>query len=174
MADAQPEVWLRGPVDGFDPLVMPVVHSLLQAREDIEAVAATIPEDRVWLTPGDAASVGFHVRHIGGALDRLFTYARGERLSEEQKAFSRQEEIAGESIADLVRAMNVTIDTALTQLRATDVTSLVVPLKVGRLGLPSNALGLLYHAGEHCTRHAGQAITTAKILDGQSRARQEP
>jgi len=31
-------------------------------------------------------------------------------------------------------------------------------------------MGLLFHAAEHCTRHAGQAITTARILSGESRA----
>jgi uncharacterized damage-inducible protein DinB len=35
---------------------------------------------------------------------------------------------------------------------------------VGRAQLPSNVLGLLFHAAEHSTRHAGQLITTAKIL----------
>jgi len=25
-------------------------------------------------------------------------------------------------------------------------------------------LGLLFHAAEHCTRHVGQAITTARIV----------
>jgi uncharacterized damage-inducible protein DinB len=25
-------------------------------------------------------------------------------------------------------------------------------------------LGLLFHAAEHCTRHAGQMITTAKVV----------
>jgi hypothetical protein len=28
--------------------------------------------------------------------------------------------------------------------------------------------GLLYHAGEHTTRHAGQVITTVKIVRGQA------
>jgi hypothetical protein len=37
---------------------------------------------------------------------------------------------------------------------------------VGRGRLPSSVRGLLYHAGEHTTRHAGQAITTAKIVQG--------
>ena len=35
---------------------------------------------------------------------------------------------------------------------------------VGRAQLPSNVLGLLFHAAEHSTRHSGQLITTAKIL----------
>ena len=37
-------------------------------------------------------------------------------------------------------------------------------LAVGRAGLPTTVLGLLFHAAEHSTRHAGQAITTALLL----------
>jgi len=166
MTDAQPEVWLRGPVEGFDPLVMPIVHSLLQAREDIETLAASVPEEQVWLTPGGAGSVGFHIRHLGGALDRLFTYARGEKLSDEQKAFARAEETPDESLADVVRGTNALIDKALAQLRGTTAAELLTRQAVGRAGLPSTTHGLLAHAGEHCTRHAGQAITTAKIVAG--------
>ena len=82
----QPEPWLRGPVDGFEPLLMPVVHALIQAREDIEKLVARVPVEHTWERPGGAASIGFHVRHRGGALDRLFTYARGEALSDAQQA----------------------------------------------------------------------------------------
>jgi hypothetical protein len=32
--------------------------------------------------------------------------------------------------------------------------------------LPSNVLGLLFHAAEHTQRHVGQAITTAKVVKG--------
>ena len=67
------EVWQRGPVPGYDPWLMPVVHALLQAGEDIDALAAQVSQAQVWTTPGGAASIGFHVRHMGGALDRLFT-----------------------------------------------------------------------------------------------------
>jgi uncharacterized damage-inducible protein DinB len=37
---------------------------------------------------------------------------------------------------------------------------------VGRLQLPTTVLGLLFHAAEHSVRHAGQAVSTAKILAG--------
>ena len=37
---SDPEVWLRGPVPGYDPMVLPVVHSLLQVREDLARLEA--------------------------------------------------------------------------------------------------------------------------------------
>ena len=165
----QPDVWLRGSIEGFDSSTMPLAQALLQAREDIEHLAADVPAEHVWSRPGGAASIGFHVRHLGGALDRLRTYARGESLSDQQKAAARAEQAPGEppqALADVVRHTVVQIDQALDQLRTTSPGDLLVERKVGRAGLPSTALGLLFHAVEHSTRHAGQAITTAKILAG--------
>ena len=118
MADERPEAWLRGAMDGYDPLVMPAVHALVQAREDLESLVSSVPSERVWEMPGGAASVGFHVRHLGGALDRLFTYARGEALTDEQKQFSRREGVPGEppaTIHALIAEMNGTIERATAQ-----------------------------------------------------------
>ena len=167
----QPEAWLRGPVEGFEPLLMPAVHALLQAREDIEGLVASVPAEHVWQRPGGAASVGFHVRHLGGALDRLLTYARGEMLSDAQKAAARAEGEPGDpaqSLDEAAAGAYASIERALDQLRATSREDLLAPKKVGRAGLPSTTLGLIFHAAEHCTRHAGQAISTAKILRGAS------
>ena len=163
-----PEVWLRGPIDGYDALVMPAVHALLQVREDLHRLLATVPDSHVWQRPGGAASIGFHLRHTGGALDRLLTYARGESLSDAQKQFLRTEEEPGESLADVVRGVDQAIDAALDQLRATTADVLSTPRHVGRAALPSTLGGLVFHAAEHATRHLGQAITTARILAGAS------
>jgi hypothetical protein len=163
----QPEVWMRGPIDGIDPLLMPVAHALLQVREDLEQLVPQVPIDQVWARPGGAASVGFHVRHLGGALDRLFTYARGEVLTDAQKNALRAESVAGEppaALADVVHEASGTIARALEQLRQTNRDRLLDHRGIGRAQLPSNVLGLLFHAAEHSTRHVGQAITTAKIL----------
>src|SRR4051812_21213654 len=81
-----PEVWQRGPVAGVHPLLMPVAHALLQVQEDLRALAARVPPADVWQRPGGAGSIAFHVRHIGGSVDRLFTYARGEALNPAQHA----------------------------------------------------------------------------------------
>ena len=168
---AQPEPWLRGSVEGFEPLVMPIVHALMQVREDLESLVASVPAEHVWQRPGGAASIGFHIRHLGGALDRLLTYARGEMLSETQTAAARSESDPGDpapSLSEVAEGTYASINHALDQLRATSHEKLLVPRKVGRAGLPSTTLGLLFHAAEHSTRHAGQAISTAKILAGAS------
>jgi len=158
------EAWQRGPVPGFEPLLMPVVHALIQAREDLERLVTTVPPEHVWARPGGAASIGFHVRHAGGALDRLFTYARGEALSDAQRAALKAEGEPGDppvSLSELVTDVSRTIDAAMEQLRLTSADSLLAGRTVGRAGLPATVLGLLFHAAEHTTRHVGQAITTA-------------
>jgi hypothetical protein len=165
----QTEVWLRGAVPGIEPMLMPVVHALLQAKEDIEHLAATVPADDVWAKPGGAASIGFHVRHIGGSIDRLFTYARGESLDAAQKAALRDEGSPTEpppAFDEIVADTRARIERALEQVRQTSRESLLDSRRVGRAGLPSTVLGLLMHGAEHATRHVGQAITTARILAG--------
>ena len=162
-----PEVWQRGPVAGYEPLLMPVVHALMQVREDLEGLVPLIPSKNVWLRPGGAASIGFHVRHAGGALDRLFTYARGELLTDAQRAALREEGAPGDppaSLDSVLSDVGQIIDRALKQLADTPKESLLDERKLGRAGLPTTVLGLLFHAAEHSTRHVGQAITTAKIV----------
>ena len=163
-----PEAWLSGPVEGVAPYLLPVAHALVQVRRDLEATAGLTP-DALWARPGGAASVGFHLRHVAGVLDRLLTYARAEELTEEQMRALRSEGQPGEPPADaatLVRAARAAIERALDQVRATTPASLLEPRAVGRQRLPSTVLGLLYHAAEHATRHTGQAVTTAAILRG--------
>ena len=168
MSPSLPEVWLRGPIDGFDPSVMPAVHSLLQVREDLHQLVTTVPAAHVWARPGGAASIGFHLRHTGGALDRLLTYARGQALTAEQLERLRAEEEPGESLESIGRTLDQLIDAACAQLRATTPEMLREPRAVGRANLPSTVGGLIFHAAEHSTRHLGQAITTARILAGTS------
>jgi hypothetical protein len=169
MADTarQYEVWLRGPVEGCEPLLMPVAHSFIQAQEDLTHLAAMVPTDHTWIRPGDAAAIGFHVRHLGATVDRLLTYARGESLSDAQKAALKVEEMPGDpppGLAAIVAETHAQLDRGLAQVRATKREQLLEPRKVGRLELPTTVLGLLFHAAEHTTRHVGQAITTARIL----------
>lgn len=161
------EAWLRGPVPAVAPLLQPVAHALLQAVEDIRRAATPLSAAHLWTRPGGAPSVGFHVRHAAGSLDRLFTYARGEGLSAEQRAFLENEGEPGippGSAVSLVDEFEWQVDRALAQLRATTESTLLEPRGVGRLQLPSTVLGLLVHAAEHTQRHVGQIVTTAKIV----------
>jgi hypothetical protein len=160
------EAWLSGPIEGVPPHLMPVAHALVQVAQDVEQVA-DLTTEALWTRPRGAASVGFHLKHIAGALDRLLTHARGEALSDAQLQAARGERQPGEppeGAAALLGSVRAAVDRALAQVRATRPEALLEPREVGRQKLPSNVLGLLYHAAEHATRHAGQAASTAKFV----------
>ena len=164
---AAPEVWLRGPVEGVPAPLQPVAHSLLQVREELGAALAGLGERELWLRPGGAAAIGFHLLHLAGSTDRLFGYARGEGLSAAQRAvLDAERDPPRESAEELLRRVDGVIAAALAQLRATEPATLAEPRAVGRAGLPSTVGGLLFHAAEHAQRHAGQAVTTARIVRG--------
>ena len=159
------EVWLRGPIPGVQPTLMPIVHSLLQVREELQAAVPSLTREQLWATPGGAASIGFHLMHLAGSLDRLLTYARGESLNDTQLAFLNAEErIGSQEPAELLRLATDGIDAAVAQTVATSPATLDERRRVGRAGLPSTVLGLLFHAAEHAQRHAGQIATTAKVV----------
>jgi uncharacterized damage-inducible protein DinB len=163
------EAWLRGPVDGVPEGLMPAAHSMLDAREDMERAAAALTPEQLWLRPGGAASVGFHLRHVCGSTERLLTYARGEGLSEAQLeaiALEGQPGEPPETARELLAALHRTVEATLDTYRAAPPESLALPRKVGRAGLPSTVLGLLFHAAEHARRHAGQVVASARIIQG--------
>ena len=166
---SEPEVWLRGALPDVAPLLQPVAHSLLQCRLEVRATVPTLSATALWVTPGGAASAGYHVRHAMGSLDRLFTYARGEQLSRDQMAALREEGRMDEREgiqAAFVAEFDAAVDRALAQLRSTDPATLLEPREVGRAKLPSTVLGLLFHAAEHTQRHVGQLVTTSKVVRG--------
>jgi uncharacterized damage-inducible protein DinB len=163
------EAWLRGPIAGVSPLLMPAAHALVQARDDIEGLRAALRGLDLWKRPGGAASLGFHLRHVAGALDRLFTYARGERLDPAQRQTLAREQLLSDDTTDadrLVVEAVAAIDKALDELRRTPDDSVFEPRSVGRSAMPSNVLGLLFHGAEHTTRHVGQLITMVKVVSG--------
>jgi uncharacterized damage-inducible protein DinB len=161
-----PEAWLRGPIAGIDPDLMPAAHALVQSREDLAAAARGLTREQLWARPGGAASVGFHLRHVAGSIDRLLTYARGAPLSDAQRRAAGAEGTAGDD-ADptaLLADVSSAVDAALAQMRATDRATHLDARAVGRAGLPSTVLGLVFHAAEHAQRHTGQVIATAKVV----------
>ena len=163
-----PEAWLRGPVAGIDPYLLPAAHGLIQVREDLARAAAGLTREQLWARPGGAASVGFHVRHVAGSIERLLAYARGESLTEAQREAARAEKEPDPTVDGerLVAGAAESIERALAQMRATPREALLEPRSVGRAALPSTVLGLLFHLAEHAQRHTGQVIATAKAVRG--------
>jgi len=166
------EAWLRGPIPGIPALLMPAAHALVHAEDDGARALEGLTPEQIWTRPGNAASVGYHVRHIVGATDRLCTYARGEVLSEAQQSRRRAESSTPSPLPDasaLTKEVNQAVAAALDQLRRTPPDTLLDERGVGRQGVPSNVIGLLFHAAEHAARHAGQALTTALLVRKEGR-----
>ena len=165
MPEPDREAWLRGPLPGVPPLLQPVAHALVQARDEVTALAADCPPEKLWDRPGGAASAGFHLQHLDGVLDRMLTYARGEALSADQLAALQAEgtpaDVSPEALAERFARR---VDEALAQLRETDTAALPEACGVGREQLPSTLIGLLVHAAEHTTRHVGQLLVTVRVV----------
>ena len=165
-----PEAWLRGPVEGVPDLLQPVAHALVQAKEETRRLLENFPPGLLWQRSAGLASVGFHLQHIAGVIDRLFTYARGESLTREQQAALDGEGHEPEAVGivnDLLDAIDAQVDRALNQLRGMQPLTLTDARLVGRKQLPSTVIGLLFHAAEHVQRHVGQLLVTVRILESK-------
>ncbi|HUP12864.1 MAG TPA: DinB family protein [Niastella sp.] len=164
---SQPEYWLRGPVPEVPPLLQPVAHALLQARYEVQTLMQDFEDRLLWEKPAGVASVGFHLQHLSGVLDRLFTYAKGQSLSPEQLQRLKgegKEEGTGTTSKELIHAFEEQVEKAIAQLRITAESTLTETRRVGRAGLPATVLGLLVHAAEHTMRHTGQLLVTVKVV----------
>jgi len=144
---------------------MPVFYTFAQVREELAKHTARLTREQVWTKPANAAaSLGFHLRHIAGSIDRLTTYLVGQQLSEVQLDSLRHESEPGLPLQDLLRGIDDSLYASEEQLREIDPNSLYEHRSVGRRAMPTTVLGLIVHIAEHTQRHLGQAITTIKIV----------
>jgi uncharacterized damage-inducible protein DinB len=161
----KPEVWLRGPLDGIPALLQPVAHALLQAREEVNGLMQGFPDALLWERPAGMASPGFHLQHMVGVLDRLYTYAKGEQLNQQQLDYlSAEGKDISVTVNQLLEHFNQQVDIAIKQLSETDEAILTEVRGVGRAKIPSTVIGLLVHSAEHTMRHMGQLLVTVRVL----------
>src|SRR5215213_4957698 len=120
---ANTEWWQRGPIDGVPAVLQPIAHILFQVRESVGEIVAPLTEHEWNARPAGVASAAFHVRHIAGVIDRLFTYARGKALSTEQMATLRAERephLAATEVAAVLQTLDARVESALAELRTID------------------------------------------------------
>ena len=165
---AETEWWQRGPVEGVPAALQPVAHILLQVRESVYELAEGLTEVAWNARPANVASAAFHVRHMAGVIDRLFTYARGESLTEAQFELLRAEgaQLEAGEVPAVLAALDAQVDRAMAQLRATDASTLGDFRAVGRKQLPSTVIGCLVHGAEHSMRHVGALSVTVRVVRG--------
>jgi len=165
----QSEPWLRGTIEGLHPAAAHLLYTFEQAKEELERFCSGLSSEELWKSPGaDTGSVGFHLRHIAGSVDRLTTYLLGDQLNESQLATMRAEPVAGTSFGELMSGLD-------TEFRRTEeVVRAIAPERyldhrvVGRKQLPTSVGGLIVHLSEHTQRHLGQAVLTARLVSAPS------
>ncbi len=164
MSEQLPEPWLRGTLGDVPAVPRAVLHALELAKEDLQRWCGGLSDDELNARPGGIAPVAFHLRHIARSIDRLLTYAEGGQLNGEQVAALKTELDAGATRGELFAEIESALARSAARIRAIDASRLDETRKVGTKELPTTLGGLLVHIADHTQRHAGQAITTAKIV----------
>ena len=162
----QPEVWLRGPIEEIPQLLQPAAHALLQTSEELPYWLDEFPDEQLWEKPAGRASVGFHLKHLTGVLDRMLSYAQGRALTQEQFDYLKSEGIQEKpsTTEELIANFQQKVVQALAYFKTLDESTIKSARTVGRKELPSTVIGLLFHAAEHSQRHLGQLIATASFV----------
>lgn len=170
MDDDSLEYWLKGPIPNVPGSLQPAAHALLQSEKELKEYTANFPKELLWAKASGRASVGFHMNHLTGVLDRLLTYAKGESLSPEQFNFLKQEGTFNlqVEVTDLQEQFSNKVEEVLQFFKNIPENTLLEERSVGRKKLPTTVLGLLFHAAEHSQRHIGQLLVTVSVLKDRS------
>jgi uncharacterized damage-inducible protein DinB len=163
------EPWLRATRTETPAVVRAVLHAIDLALENIEKATEELTVAQIDARPFGVASIGFHLRHLTGALDRSLTYASGSGLSEEQFGALAQEKTSqGESRDLLLSRLQASAARAEERLLKLAGADFEAPRAIGRKKLPTTLGGSIVHIADHTQRHVGQVVTTARILRGMN------
>jgi uncharacterized damage-inducible protein DinB len=143
---------------------MPAFFSFQQVREDLTSWTEGITQDQLWSLMAGKHSLGYHLKHIAGSVDRLTTYLVGQQLTPDQIEFLQAEHNSDSELEELLTLVHQHLDAAQRLLLQVKPESLYEPRVVGRQELPTTVLGLIVHLCEHTQRHLGQAILISKLL----------
>ena len=161
------EVWQRGPIENIPALLQPVAHALLQAKEELYEMMHNFPEDLLWERPGGVACPAFHLQHLTGVLDRLFTYAKEQALTDEQLyslSIEGNKEKCTVNLSTMLELFDKQVDLSLSELSKTAIDTLTDKREIGRQKIPTTLIGLYVHAAEHTMRHIGQLLVTVRVI----------
>jgi uncharacterized damage-inducible protein DinB len=158
-----PEPWLRGTLPESPAVPRAVLHALQLAKEDVERWCGSLSDEELNAHPTGLPSLAFQIRHMARSIDRLLTYAEGNPLSESQiLALKTEDQPAIRD--DLFTEFASLLEIAADRIRKFRLSDLEEKRSVGKKHLPTTLAGLLIHIAEHTQRHAGQAVTTAKVI----------
>ena len=159
-----PEPWLRGTLTHIPAIPRAVLHALVLADENVTRWLPELTDTEIHAKPFGLTPFAFHVRHIAHSLDRQLTYAEGNGLNVIQRAALHVELEPGMSREAVRAEFTSALREAEGRIRALPLSELEAPRAVGSKQLPATLGGLLVHLADHTQRHAGQLVTTAKLL----------
>jgi hypothetical protein len=163
------DAWPRKPVDGVTPLLQPVAHVLVHAKQELPRVLGNLSSDQLWARPAGVPAIGFHLAHIAGNLDRLMAHARGRQLTAAQRELLSEEGVVAArrpGLPDLLGRLDIILDDTLAYLRTLSPERLLETREIGEGGPFVTVFDLLSSAAEHTSRHLGQIATTARVVQG--------
>ena len=135
-----------------------------RATQDLRQWTEGISDDQLWRRDGNIASVGFHIRHIAGSVDRLMTYAVGKQMNDAQmQALRAEQSETGPGREELLADLEDQFFRSAEIVRTIDVNALEDIREIGRKRITVPLGVLLIHIAEHTQRHVGAAIVTAKL-----------
>ena len=158
------EPWLRGTHGDVPAMGRAVLHALDLALDDLTKWTEGLTDAEVHAEPLGLTSVAFHLRHIARSTDRLLSYAEGKQLSAEQLAALKAERAGKETLAELLAEVEASFSNGAERVRVLATANFDTQRGVGRKQLPTSIGGALIHVADHTQRHAGQVVTTAKVL----------
>ena len=158
------EPWLRGSHSDVTAVARAVLHALELAAEDVARWTDGLTDVEAHAQPLGLPSVAFHLRHIARSVDRILTYGEGGQLTAEQLGALKTEQTGSESLAEIRIELARSFTNAADRVRALATADFETFRGVGRKQLPTSIGGALIHVADHTQRHAGQVITTAKVL----------
>ncbi|HEX4321990.1 MAG TPA: DinB family protein [Acidobacteriaceae bacterium] len=160
------EPWLRGTHTDVPAVGRAVLHALELALEDITKWTSGLSYAEVHSQPLGLPSVSFHLKHIARSVDRILSYAEGNALRAEQLVALKSEQDGEGTLADLMAEIEASFSNAAGRVRVLAAADFETFRGVGRKQLPTSIGGALVHVADHTQRHAGQIVTTAKVLQG--------
>jgi len=164
------EPWISGTHRDVDPLIRPLFHCFDHARMDLAKWTEALSTEEIWSTPQGLGPIGFHIRHIGGSVERLFTYVQGRQLSDDQLAALKSETAPGAPLDELLRQVDDVFASVLAQVRQLPLDQLRDSRTVGRKQLPTTVNGLLVHMAEHTIRHVGEIIVISRVIQAAKKS----
>ncbi len=159
----QTEPWMRGIVQGVDPVIGHLLRAVEQVREDAEAALGELTPAQIWATPHGMTSVGFHAKHLAGSTERLSTYLAGGALTAEQLAAIAAEGAGSETAAELLKCVNAALDRYTREIQNLSSKGFDSVREVGRKRYEVTAVSVAIHVMEHAQRHIGGMIAAAKL-----------